>query len=340
MAIRIAINGMGVLGRELFRMLFDKIEEHTVEIVLLNDPYITPANLAYLLQYDSIYHAWDDKEISSNESSITVDGKCFSLYREHIISNVPWGSIGVDLVLECTQTMNDKAALQSFINSGAKKVIACYPAGDAPMYAYNVNDDNVSKTEQCISMSSMSTQVSARLLAGLQSRGHKIQYAYINNYRAYSNSQSAMDSADEDAFQIGRAAAGNITPAYSNFAKAVTKLLPDLTTNILGINYRSPVINGSVINAVVGIDGVHTKESINEDIKASDKLFYSETPLCSSDALGNLKPIYLSKAIQTISVNDTSTVVNMSILYDNIRGFCYLIDRFIQKQSGVNGWLS
>lgn len=329
MALRIAINGMGVIGRELFKTLWGK---EGFEIVCLNDPGINPANLAYLLKYDSIYHNYFcGDNIYSGEDSITIEGKTLLLYKEIDINNIPLGELNVDIVLECTGNLNRKEKLYGFINAGAKKVIACYHCGnDLPTIAHNVNSGVIKNEDTIISFPQMETQVVATILKIINDN-YPISCGMVKAFRSFTNAQPTMDSYTSKDIAYGRSAPVNITPLSDGFAKTIGLTIPELNGKIQGFTYRSPVINGSIMDFTLKIDMTDIyREDINACLKSGcpEILGYNVDALCSSDAMAFDSPQIIAQRTLVMPDNN-STLINISVAYDNVRGYCNQMARFL-----------
>ncbi len=336
MALRIAINGMGVIGREMFKTLWGK---EGFEIVCLNDHSISPANLAYLLKYDSIYHDYFcGDHISSGEDSITVEGKTLLLYKEIDINYIPLGELKVDIVLECTGNLNSKTKLQGFINAGARKVIACYACGnDLPTIAHNVNINTLKIEDYIISFPQMESQVAATILKIINDT-YIINCGMVKAFRSFTNAQPTMDSYVTNNDARGRAASVNIAPVSDGFAKSIGLTIPELNGKIQGFTYRSPVINGSIMDFTLKIENTDiNKENINVCLKGgcSESLGYNEDALCSSDALAFATPQVIAQRTLVMPDNE-GTLINISVAYDNVRGFCKQLAHFLKWAQ--KGW--
>lgn len=333
MALKVAINGMGVIGRELFRTLWD---DDRFAIVVINDITISPKNLAYLLKYDSIYHnfGWEKYKdsISAEEDGIIIAEKAIHLYNESDVNNLPVGPLGVDVVLECTGNFTSYDKLQAFINAGAKRVIACYSV-DRSLHtvAFGANESMLEQDDCIISFAEAETQVLANVLKPLDT-DFGIETAVCKAFRSYANSQPTMDSVNTKDFARGRAAAWNITPLSDSAGKSIGWVVPELNGKVVGFEYRAPVINGGIMDISMLLKGNVTKKQINESLKynSSKNLGYSEDQLCSSDALGFEMPMAMANSTVTMYGWGNYTLANISVAYDNVRGYCLQIKRFLE----------
>ena len=285
--VRVAINGFGRIGRLAFRQMFGA---EGYEIVAIND-LTSPSMLAHLLKYDSAQgrYALCDKVVSG-ENSITVDGKEIRIYAEADASKLPWGEIGVDVVLECTGFYVSKAKSQAHIDAGAKKVVISAPAGnDLPTVVFNVNQDILTAEDNIISAASCTTNCLAPMAKALNDFA-PIQSGIMSTIHAYTGDQMVLDGPHRKGdFRRARAAAANIVPNSTGAAKAIGLVIPELNGKLIGSAQRVPVPTGSttILTAVVKGENV-TKEAINAAMKAAsnESFGYTEEELVSSDIVG------------------------------------------------------
>jgi glyceraldehyde 3-phosphate dehydrogenase len=285
--VKVAINGFGRIGRLAFRQMFGA---EGYEVVAIND-LTNPAMLAHLLKYDSSQgrYALADK-VEAKESSIVVDGKEIKIYAEADASKLPWGEIGVDVVLECTGFYVSKAKSQAHIDAGAKKVVISAPAGnDLKTIVYSVNENTLTADDQIISAASCTTNCLAPMAKALNDYA-PIQSGIMATIHAYTGDQMVLDGPHRKGdFRRARAAAVNIVPNSTGAAKAIGLVIPELNGKLIGSAQRVPVPTGSttILTAVVKGTDV-TKEGINAAMKAasSASFGYTEEELVSSDIVG------------------------------------------------------
>lgn len=336
MGLKIAIYGMGVVGRELLRTLWGL---DGIEVTMLCDSVSTD-NLAYLLKYDTIYHDAKLRDsVQANEDGIVIGDKEIKLYTETEIRNLPLGGYGVDLVIDCSGRFTKKEQLQGFIDAGARYVMACSPLGnDVPSIAYGVNQNTLLLSDTIISFGTMETQVLASVLKVLNNE-FGVRTAIAKSFRSYTNSQPTIDNYNPKDYALGRAAAWNITPTSDGFARAIGLVIPELNGKVTGYAYRAPVINGSVLDITAVLEKGTSRDGLNIKMKERNLGFqYNEDSLCSSDALSYAFPQYLSKC-SIVHDCDGITVVTMSVVYDSVRGFCNKIVGFIMSEkSKQKGW--
>ena len=287
MAVKVAINGFGRIGRLAFRQMFGA---EGYEIVAIND-LTDPKMLAHLLKYDSSQgrYALADK-VEAKDESIVVDGKEIKIYAKANAAELPWKELDVDVVLECTGFYTSKAKSQAHIDAGAKKVVISAPAGnDLPTVVFSVNQDVLTKDDTIISAASCTTNCLAPMAKALNDYA-PIQSGIMSTIHAYTGDQMVLDGPHRKGdFRRARAAAVNIVPNSTGAAKAIGLVIPELNGKLIGSAQRVPVPTGSttILTAVVKGKDI-TKEGINAAMKAasSESFGYTEEQLVSSDIVG------------------------------------------------------
>ncbi|WP_249029148.1 type I glyceraldehyde-3-phosphate dehydrogenase [Tannockella kyphosi] len=318
MAVKVAINGFGRIGRLAFRQMFGA---EGYEVVAIND-LTAPKMLAHLLKYDSAQgrYALADK-VSVDGDTITVDGKEIKIYAERDAKDLPWGDLEVDVVLECTGFYVSKAKSQAHIDAGAKKVVISAPAGnDLPTVVFGVNEEILSADDVIISAASCTTNCLAPMAKALNDLA-PIHSGIMATIHAYTGDQMVLDGPHAKGdLRRARAAACNIVPNSTGAAKAIGLVIPELNGKLIGAAQRVPVPTGSttILNAVV--EGAVTVDAINAAMKAAatDSFGYTEEELVSSDIVG-ITYGSLFDATQTLVTtleNGTSQVQVVS-WYDN-----------------------
>ncbi|SDB29176.1 MULTISPECIES: type I glyceraldehyde-3-phosphate dehydrogenase [unclassified Butyrivibrio] len=334
MAVKVAINGFGRIGRLAFRQMF---EHEGTEIVAIND-LTAPKMLAHLLKYDSSQgkYKYADK-VSFDDDSITVNGKKITIYKEADANNLPWGKIGVDVVLECTGFYTSKDKAQAHINAGAKKVVISAPAGnDLPTIVYNVNHETLTADDNIISAASCTTNCLAPMAKALNDYA-PIQSGIMATIHAYTGDQMILDGPQRKGdLRRARAGAVNIVPNSTGAAKAIGLVIPELNGKLIGAAQRVPVPTGSttLLFAVVKSSTEVTKESINEAMKkASDPetFGYNEDEIVSSDIVG-MTYGSLFDATQTMvtKIGDDLYEVQVVSWYDNENSYTSQMVRTIK----------
>ncbi len=332
MAVKVAINGFGRIGRLAFRQMFGA---EGYEIVAIND-LTNPAMLAHLLKYDSAQgrYALADTVVAGEES-ITVDGKEIKIYAKANAAELPWGEIGVDVVLECTGFYCSKAKSQAHIDAGAKKVVISAPAGnDLPTIVYSVNEGTLTADDTIISAASCTTNCLAPMAKALNDYA-PIQSGIMTTVHAYTGDQMVLDGPHRKGdLRRARAAAANIVPNSTGAAKAIGLVIPELNGKLIGSAQRVPVPTGSttLLVAVVKGDNV-TKEGINAAMKAasSASFGYTEEELVSSDIIG-ITYGSLFDATQTMvtKIEDGLYQVQVVAWYDNENSYTSQMVRTIK----------
>ena len=287
MSVKVAINGFGRIGRLAFRQMFGA---EGFEIVAIND-LTSPKMLAHLLKYDSTQgnYAAQGHVVEAGEDNIVVDGKKITIYAKANAAELPWGELGVDVVLECTGFYTSKAKAQAHIDAGAKKVVISAPAGnDLPTIVYNVNHNTLTKNDHIISAASCTTNCLAPMAKALND-AWKIQSGIMCTIHAYTGDQMILDGPQRKGdLRRSRAGAVNIVPNSTGAAKAIGLVIPELNGKLIGAAQRVPTPTGSttILNAVV--EGNPTKEEINAQMKseATESFGYNEDEIVSSDIVG------------------------------------------------------
>ena len=287
MAVKVAINGFGRIGRLAFRQMFGA---EGYEIVAIND-LTSPKMLAHLLKYDSCQKRYDKADtVEAGEDSITVDGKTIKIYAMADAKELPWGELDVDVVLECTGFYTSKEKAWAHIEAGAKKVVISAPAGkDLPTVVFGVNENILTPEDKVISAASCTTNCLAPMTKALNDYA-PIQSGIMTTVHAYTGDQMLLDGPHRKGdLRRARAAAVNIVPNSTGAAKAIGLVIPELNGKLIGSAQRVPVPTGSltILTAVVKGENI-TTESINAAMKAqaSDSFGYTEEELVSSDIIG------------------------------------------------------
>ena len=292
MAVKVAINGFGRIGRLAFRQMFGA---EGYEVVAIND-LTDPKMLANLLKYDTAQGGYCGKygeglhTVEVKEGAIVVDGKEITIYAKANAAELPWGELGVDVVLECTGFYTSKAKSQAHIEAGAKKVVISAPAGnDLPTVVFGVNEGTLTKEDTIISAASCTTNCLAPMADALNKYA-AIQSGIMSTIHAYTGDQMILDGPHRKGdLRRARAGAANIVPNSTGAAKAIGLVIPELNGKLIGSAQRVPVVTGSstILTAVVKGQDV-TKEGINAAMKAAANASfgYNEDQIVSSDVIG------------------------------------------------------
>ena len=331
MAVKVAINGFGRIGRLAFRQMFGA---EGYEVVAIND-LTSPKMLAHLLKYDSSQGKYALAEtVSAGEDSITVDGKTIKIYAEKDAKDLPWGELGVDVVLECTGFYTSKEKASAHIAAGAKKVVISAPAGnDLPTIVYNVNHKTLTKDDTVISAASCTTNCLAPMAKALNDY-MPIESGIMCTIHAYTGDQMILDGPQRKGeLRRSRAGAVNIVPNSTGAAKAIGLVIPELNGKLIGAAQRVPTPTGSttILNAVV--KGEATVDGINAAMKAqaTESFGYNTDEIVSSDIVG-MRFGSLFDATQTMVVNlgNGTSQVQVVSWYDNENSYVSQMVRTIK----------
>ncbi len=328
--VKVAINGFGRIGRLAFRQMFGA---EGYEVVAIND-LTDPKMLAHLLKYDSSQGRYDGHEVVAGEGSIVVDGKEITIYKNPNPAELPWGELGVDVVLECTGFFASKAKSQAHIDAGAKKVVISAPAGnDLKTVVFSVNEETLCKEDQIISAASCTTNCLAPMAKALNDLA-PIKSGIMSTIHAYTGDQMILDGPHRKGdLRRARAGAVNIVPNSTGAAKAIGLVIPELNGKLIGSAQRVPVPTGSTTILTAVVEGHVTKEQINAAMKAaaSDSFGYNEDEIVSSDIIG-ITYGSLFDATQTMVINleNGTSEVQVVSWYDNENSYTSQMVRTIK----------
>ena len=328
MAVKVAINGFGRIGRLAFRQMFGA---EGYEVVAIND-LTSPKMLAHLLKYDSSQgkYALADK-VEATEDSIIVDGKEIKIYAKANAEELPWGEIGVDVVLECTGFYTSKEKASAHVKAGARKVVISAPAGnDLPTIVYNVNHETLKPEDTVISAASCTTNCLAPMAKALNDLA-KIKSGIMCTIHAYTGDQMTLDGPQRKGdLRRSRAAALNIVPNSTGAAKAIGLVIPELNGKLIGAAQRVPTPTGSTTILTAVVDGTVTVDEINAAMKAAEteSFGYNTDEIVSSDIIG-MKYGSLFDATQTLALplDNGTQVVSW---YDNENSYTSQMVRTIK----------
>ena len=350
MAVKVAINGFGRIGRLAFRQMFDA---EGYEVVAIND-LTSPKMLAHLLKYDTAQGGYagkygegkhtvsyiddvleEDGKTVKEPGAIVVDGKKITIYKKANAAELPWKALDVDVVLECTGFYVSKAKSQAHIDAGAKKVVISAPAGnDLPTIVYNVNHKSLAKGETIISAASCTTNCLAPMAKALNDYA-PIQSGIMSTIHAYTGDQMILDGPQRKGdLRRSRAGAQNIVPNSTGAAKAIGLVIPELNGKLIGSAQRVPTPTGSTTILIAVVKGKDiTKEGINAAMKAAatESFGYNEDEIVSSDVIG-MKFGSLFDATQTMvsKIDDDTYQVQVVSWYDNENSYTSQMVRTIK----------
>ena len=327
MATKIGINGFGRIGRNVFKLL---LEDPAFEVAGIND-LTSAATLAHLLKYDSVSGNFKGT-VEAKDDAIVVNGKEIKITAIRNPAEIPWGDMGVDMVLESTGIFRAKEQCMMHIAAGAKKVLLSVPPKDAidAVIVLGVNDDTLKADDKIVSNASCTTNCLAPVAKVLHEK-FGIKRGLMTTIHAYTNDQPVQDQPHSD-LRRARAAAQSIIPTSTGAARAVGQVLPELNGKLDGMAMRVPVIDGSVVDLVAELDKPATAEAINAAIKAAAEgplkgvLQYTEDPIVSVDVIGNSHSSVFDSLCTSVIGDNLVKIVSW---YDNEWGYsCRCIDLF------------
>ena len=325
MAVRVAINGFGRIGRLTYRNMVERSDEF--EVVAIND-LTDNKTLATLLKYDSTHGRYAG-DVGHDDKHLIDDGKKVRVFEVRNPAELPWGDLGVDVVIESTgvftnRASDSKAGYDSHLAAGAKKVVLSAPAKDAPdlTVVLGVNDDKLTADMKCVSNASCTTNCLAPVAKVLH-ESFGIERGLMTTVHAYTNDQRVQDMPHKDLYRA-RSAGQNIIPTSTGAAKAVALVIPALEGKLTGIAMRVPVVTGSVVDLTVDLSKKTTVEEVNAAVKAAADgplkgvLKYTEDPIVSTDIIGDSHSSVFAGPFTQIMQGDMLKVISW---YDNEWGY-------------------
>ncbi len=320
MSIKIGINGFGRIGNLAFQAALKKEE---VEVVAINDPFISADYMAYMVKYDTAHGRFDGEVSSKDEHTLVVNGKEIKVYNEMDPVNIPWGKDGVDYVLECSGVFTTMEKAEAHLKGGAKKVIISAPSKDAPMFVMGVNHETYDPSMNIVSNASCTTNCLAPL-AKVINDNFGIVDGLMTTVHSTTATQKTVDGASKKDWRGGRAASANIIPSSTGAAKAVGKVIPELNGKLTGMSFRVPTIDVSVVDLTCNLAKPTTMEEICKVMKHASEnemkgiIEYTEDAVVSSDFLGDS---HTSIFDATAGIQLTDTFVKLIAWYDNEWGY-------------------
>ena len=330
--IKVAINGFGRIGRLAFRQI---VTQTDFDIVAIND--LTSAeDLAYLVKYDTVHGSFHEDEIKAEGNEIVVAGvKKIKVFSETDPANLPWGELGIDLVLECTGKFTAKEDAMKHITAGAKKVLISAPGkGEMKTVVYGVNDNVLSNEDVIVSAASCTTNCLAPVLNILQ-KNIGIKKGFMTTVHAYTNDQATLDIAHKKGIKSrrGRACAQNIVPSSTGAAKAIGLVIPDLLGKLDGNALRVPTADGSVVDLTLELSRNTSVEEINKLFQdnQNETIKFTMDPIVSSDCLGKKVGAIVDGLSTSIVEADGAQLVKVLAWYDNEYGYTAQMLRTAKK---------
>ena len=320
MSVKIGINGFGRIGNLAFQAALKKEE---VEVVAINDPFISADYMAYMVKYDTAHGRFDGEVSNKDEHTLVVNGKEIKVYNEMDPANIPWGKDGVDYVLECSGVFTTMEKAEAHLKGGAKKVIISAPSKDAPMFVMGVNNETYDPSMNIVSNASCTTNCLAPL-AKVINENFGIVDGLMTTVHSTTATQKTVDGASKKDWRGGRAASANIIPSSTGAAKAVGKVIPELNGKLTGMSFRVPTIDVSVVDLTCNLAKPTTMEEICKVMKHASEnemkgiIEYTEDAVVSSDFLGDS---HTSIFDATAGIQLTDTFVKLIAWYDNEWGY-------------------
>ena len=335
MNTKIGINGFGRIGRLVFRAALNRDD---VEVVGLNDPFMNPEYMAYMLKYDSV-HGKFPGEVSAEDGALVVNGKKYPVFTAMEVKDIPWASVGAEYICECTGKHLTKELCQGHIDAGAKHVIMGAPSkDDTPMFVMGVNQDKYDSSMSFVSNASCTTNCLAPI-AKVLNDNFGIVEGLMTTVHSVTPTQKLLDGASLKDWRGGRAATGNIIPSSTGAAKAVGKVIPELNGKLTGMSMRVPTLDVSVVDLTAKLEKPATYEQICEAMKAASEgelkgvLGYTDEDVVSSDFLGDPRTSIFDKKA---GIALTDTFVKVVSWYDNECGYSNKMVDLIRYMSSVD----
>lgn len=319
MSVKIGINGFGRIGNLSFQAALAK---EGVEVVAINDPFITADYMAYMTKYDTV-HGRFNGTVEEKDGNLIVNGKEIKVYNEMDPHNIPWGEIGVEYVLECSGVFTTMEKAQAHIDAGAKQVIISAPSKDAPMFVMGVNNKEYKPEMNIVSNASCTTNCLAPLAKVINDK-FGIKEGLMTTVHATTATQKTVDGASKKDWRGGRAAAANIIPSSTGAAKAVGKVIPELNGKLTGMSFRVPTVDVSVVDLTCNLSKPTTYEEICKAMKEASEnemkgiIEYTDEPVVSSDFISDP---HTSIFDATAGIMLTDTFVKLVSWYDNEWGY-------------------
>ena len=335
MKTKIGINGFGRIGRLVFRAA---LTHDDVEVVGLNDPFMNPEYMAYMLKYDSV-HGKFPGEVSAEDGALVVNGKKYPVFTAMEVKDIPWASVGAEYICECTGKHLTKELCQGHIDAGAKHVVMGAPSkDDTPMFVMGVNNDKYTSDMTFVSNASCTTNCLAPIAKVLNDKFGIVE-GLMTTVHSVTPTQKLLDGASLKDWRGGRAATGNIIPSSTGAAKAVGKVIPSLNGKLTGMSMRVPTLDVSVVDLTAKLAKPASYEEICKAMKEASEgelkgvLGYTDEPVVSSDFLGDSRTSIFD-ADAGIALTDT--FVKVVSWYDNECGYSNKMVELIRYMSSVD----
>ena len=335
MSVKVGINGFGRIGSLAFSASFDKED---IDVIAINDPFISADYMVYMIKHDTIHGPFKG-EVKEEDGDLVVNGHRIKVYNEKDPSQIPWGEVGVEYVLECSGVFTTTETASAHLQAGAKKVVISAPSKDAPMFVMGVNNETYTSDMNIVSNASCTTNCLAPLAKVINDK-FGIKDGLMTTVHSITATQKTVDGASKKDWRGGRAASYNIIPSSTGAAKAVGKVIPSLNGKLTGMSFRVPTIDVSVVDLTVNLEKPASYEEICKAVKEASEgelkgiLGYTDELLVSSDFIHDPRTsIFDEKA----GIALTDTFVKLVAWYDNEWGYSNkLLDLAAYMHSGDN----
>ena len=325
MSVKVGINGFGRIGSLAFSASFDKED---IDVIAINDPFISADYMVYMIKHDTIHGPFKG-EVKEEDGDLVIDGHRIKVYNEKDPSQIPWGEVGVEYVLECSGVFTTTETASAHLQAGAKKVVISAPSKDAPMFVMGVNNETYTSDMNIVSNASCTTNCLAPLAKVINDK-FGIKDGLMTTVHSITATQKTVDGASKKDWRGGRAASYNIIPSSTGAAKAVGKVIPSLNGKLTGMSFRVPTIDVSVVDLTVNLERPASYEEICKAVKEASEgelkgiLGYTDELLVSSDFIHDPRTsIFDEKA----GIALTDTFVKLVAWYDNEWGYsCKVLD--------------
>lgn len=319
MSVKVGINGFGRIGSLAFSASFDKED---IDVIAINDPFISADYMVYMIKHDTIHGPFKG-EVKEEDGDLVINGHRIKVYNEKDPSQIPWGEVGVEYVLECSGVFTTTETASAHLQAGAKKVVISAPSKDAPMFVMGVNNETYTSDMNIVSNASCTTNCLAPLAKVINDK-FGIKDGLMTTVHSITATQKTVDGASKKDWRGGRAASYNIIPSSTGAAKAVGKVIPSLNGKLTGMSFRVPTIDVSVVDLTVNLEKPASYEEICKAVKEASEgelkgiLGYTDELLVSSDFIHDPRTsIFDEKA----GIALTDTFVKLVAWYDNEWGY-------------------
>ena len=332
--VKVGINGFGRIGRLVLRASLTKDD---VQVVAVNDPFVDPDYMVYMMKYDSAQGKFDG-EVYAKDGKLVVNGKEITVFACMDPADIPWKEAGAEYVVEATGAFTTTEKAKAHLNGGAKKVVISAPSADAPMFVMGVNQDKYTKDMTIVSNASCTTNCLAPLTKVIHDNFGIVE-GLMTTVHSTTATQKTVDGPSKKDWRGGRAAAANIIPSSTGAAKAVGKVIPELNGKLTGMSFRVPTIDVSVVDLTCRLEKAATYEEIKAAVKAAAEgpmkgiLGYTEDAVVSSDFLGDSRTSIFD-AGAGISLNDHFG--KLVSWYDNEWGYSNKVVELMEHMAKVD----